>query len=113
MRRIVFHRLGFLLALFALGPAYAQGASQPPVQESAPAEGRQNQRVEMIHVEDSGAVIDEVRYAGQTQSIKVQPKAGVPGYEIEPSAVARGRTGENRDGTGTGAGQRVWNVLNF
>jgi hypothetical protein len=40
-------------------------------------------------------VIDEVRYAGQTESIKVQPKGRAPAYEVQPT------------------GRRVWNVLSF
>jgi hypothetical protein len=68
----------------------------PPVQEQAKPEGRKNQKVERIRVEDNGVVIDEVRYAGQTESTKVRPKNGLPAYEIQPAS-----------------GQRVWNVFNF
>ena len=45
----------------------------------------QNQKIEHIRIEDSGARVDEVRYGGQTQSITVQPKANVPAYEVLPS----------------------------
>ena len=76
-------------------------------------EGRKNQRVERIHVEDSGASIDELRYGGQTQSIMVQPKADVPAYEIQPTDLARSRPADHRDGIGSATGQRVWNVLKF
>ena len=79
-----------LLACTALA---AQTA--PQAQEQAKPEGRKNQKVEHIRVEDSAVVIDEVRYAGQTESIKVQPKSGAPAYEIQPT------------------GQRVWNVFKF
>ena len=66
-----------------------------PLQAEPPADGRVNQRVERIHVEDSRVVIDELRYAGQTQSIHVKPRNGAPAYEVQPG------------------GSRVWNVLDF
>jgi hypothetical protein len=75
-------------------PASAGGA-QPLVQPEAPADGRKNQRVERIRHEDGRVIIDELRYAGQTQSVKVQPKNGAPAYEVQPG------------------GTRVWNMLNF
>jgi hypothetical protein len=89
------------LALLMAAPARAQSPATPArtaaqVREAPPAtDGRRNQRVERIHVEDARVVIDEVRYAGQTESIKVQPKSGAPAYEVRPD------------------GPRVWNVLNF
>jgi len=101
-----------LLACTALA-AQTVPAPAPQVQESSRPEGRKNQKVELIHVEDDGAIIDEVRYAGQTQSIKVQPKANVPGYEIQPTDMARSRPADHRDGMSSATGQRVWNVLNF
>jgi len=69
------------------------------VAQEAPAdkpEGRKNQKIERIHVEDSGSKVDELRVGGQTQQIVVQPKSRVPAYEIRPKD-----------------GQRVWNVLGF
>ncbi|MGB4361019.1 MAG: hypothetical protein WBJ19_11430 [Rhodoferax sp.] len=53
-------------------------------------------RVEHIHIEDAGARIDEVRVGGQTQSITVQPKDGMPAYEVAPKT-----------------GERTWKVLGF
>lgn len=87
--------------------------SAPRVQEPPPAEGRKNQKVELIHVEDTAVVIDEVRYGGQTQSITVQPKANVPEYEIQPTDLGRSRPADHRDGMSNATGQRVWNVLKF
>lgn len=83
-----------LCLAFACGPLLAQTPPLTPPQ--APLEGRKNQKVERIRVEDGATLIDEVRYAGQTQSITVQPKGGARAYEVQP-----------------GSGQRAWNVLNF
>ena len=101
-----------MLACTALS-AQTVPAPAPPVQEPPQAEGRRNQRVERIHVEDGGAAIDEVRYGGQTQSITVQPRANVPEYEIQPTDLSRSRPADHRDGMSNATGQRVWNVLKF
>ena len=95
-----------LAAVSALPPVYAQNSPQPAragrqalsnqEQERVPLDGRRNQKIERIHLEDSGSTIDEVRYGGQTQSITVQPKAGVPEYQVQPTT-----------------GQRFWNVFRF
>ncbi len=83
------------------GPASPQpapaGREVLLIQEQEQAlDGRRNQKIERIRHEDAGSVIEEVRYGGQTQSISVQPKAGVPRYEVQPVT-----------------GQRSWNVLSF
>jgi hypothetical protein len=101
-----------LLAWTALS-AQTAPAAPPLVQEPAPADGRRNQRVEKIHVEDAAVRIDEVRYGGQTQSITVQPKADVPEYEIQPTDLGRSRPADHRDGMSSATGQRVWNVFKF
>ncbi len=107
-------RLLLLAPLLACTALAAQTVPAPPVvQESQPSEGRKNQKVQRIRVEDAGAVIDEIRYGGQTQSITVQPKANVPEYEIQPTDLARSRPADNRDGLSNATGQRVWNVLKF
>jgi hypothetical protein len=49
-----------------------------------------------IRVEDSGARIDEQRLGGETQSIDVQPKGGMPAYQVAPQT-----------------GERTWKVLGF
>jgi hypothetical protein len=91
----------------------ALAAQSVPPPSPAPADGRKNQRVEHIHVEDAGARIDELRYGGQTQSITVQPKADVPEYEIQPTDLARSRPADHRDGMSSATGQRVWNLFKF
>ena len=109
--RFRFLALAPLLACTALA---AQTVPAPPqVQESQQQDGRRNQRVQRIHVEDAGVKIDEVRYGGQTQSMTVQPKANVPEYEIQPTDLARSRPADHRDGLSNATGQRVWNVFKF
>ena len=100
-------------ALLACTALQAQTVAAPPlVQESPALEPRKNQKVERIHHEDAGSIIDEVRYGGQTQSITVQPKADVPEYEIQPTDLARSRP-TYRDGASSPQGQRVWNLFRF
>ena len=111
----------FLLAL-ATGPVLAQTSAQNPVQpteqereqllnQEQKQEGRRNQRVERIRIEDEGSRVDELRIGGQTQSITVQPKVGnLPAYEGQPSDGVRNRP---RNGAETDTGSRVWNLKKF
>ena len=100
-----------LLACTALA---AQTVPAPPlVQESQQTEGRKNQKVERIHIEDRATIIDEVRYGGQTQSIVVQPKGGMPEYESQPTDLSRSRPTDHRDGMSSATGKRVWNFFKF
>ena len=109
-----------LLLPLVVSWAAAWGQSSAPLtprpaeaaQEQA-LDGRQNQRIQRIRVEDSGVRIDELRVGGQTQSIVVQPKGDLPEYEIQPADMARTRPADNREGIGSANGQRVWNVLKF
>lgn len=111
-------RTGLLaLAFMVLPPALAQAptaaeqapaATAAPVDRSAePLDGRRNQKIEHITVEDTGARVDEMRYGGVTQSITVQPKNAMPAYQVQPTDERRARQG---DGNG---GSRVWNVMKF
>lgn len=100
-------------------PAPTGGTPSAAAQDTTPqdpaqtrAEGRRNQKIENIHVEDNGAKVDEVRYGGQTQSITVQPKANMPAYEVLPNDGGRERQGQPETGS-SGNGPRVWNVLKF
>ncbi|KWT97119.1 MULTISPECIES: hypothetical protein [unclassified Variovorax] len=108
---------GALLAALAgaapLAAVHAQSAPPPAEAQATPESPRRNQKIEHIHVEDSGARVDEVRYGGQTQSITVQPKANVPSYEVLPNQGGRDRQGRSEAGGGNGNGARVWNVLKF
>ena len=101
-----------------VAPAAAPIAPAPALtrqeQEKADrAEGRRNQKVELIHLEDSANVIDEVRYGGQTQSITVQPKNKMPEYEVQPNDLSRTRPSDNRDGSNSAPGKSLWNVHKF
>jgi hypothetical protein len=104
------------LALACLAPlaaVHAQSVPPPPDAKQEPLDGRKNQKIERIHVEDGGASVDEVRYGGQTQSITVQPKANVPAYEVRPNSEGyRERQGAGETG-GNGNGPRVWNLMKF
>ena len=100
------HALVLASSLLA-GSALAQVA--PPAEPSQPLDPKKNQKIERIHHEDSDVKIDELRVGGQTQSITVQPKSGLPAYQVVPLHPARQRPGDIRDG----GGQRVWNVLSF
>jgi hypothetical protein len=106
-------RLALIAPLLACACALAQNVPAPPLVREAPLEARKNQKVERIRHEDSGSIIDEVRYGGQTQSITVQPKADVPEYEIQPTDMARSRPADHRGGLSGATGQRVWNVFRF
>jgi starvation-inducible outer membrane lipoprotein len=101
------------LVLLTLLAACRLATAQAPVQESAPADPRQNQKIERIVIQDEGSRVEEVRVGGQTQSVKVQPGGTLPAYEMQPDDLARSRPGDRRDGLSGGGGQRVWNVLNF
>lgn len=113
-----------VLALACAAPiavVHAQSAPQPAPSGPDPqeraqerAEGRKNQKIEHIHVEDGGASVDELRVGGRTQSITVQPKAKVPAYEVRPSGEGNGTDRQGPAETGTnGNGPRVWNVMKF
>jgi hypothetical protein len=99
--------LAAVCTALASGAAVAAEALAPP-DGAEPLDGRKNQRIERIHVEDNAAAID-----GQTQEVKVKPKNGAPEYEIQPTDLARSRPADNRDGMGSATGQRVWNILHF
>ena len=108
-----------LASTAALAQDLSQNSPQPaPVgrevlQISEQLDGRRNQKVERIRLEDAGSTIDEVRYGGQTQSITVQPRANVPEYEISPDDLSRSRPADQRDGISGATGRRFWNVLKF
>ena len=54
------------------------------------------QRFHRIHIEDAGSRIDELRVGGETKTIDVQPKGGMPAYQIQPTS-----------------GERSWKILGF
>ena len=85
-----------LISFLAWTAASAQNAV-PLLQAEDQASPRQNQKIQRIRIEDDGARIDELRVGGQTQSIAVQPKANVPGYEFQPSDLGRSRAWVRRE----------------
>ena len=53
-------------------------------------------RTERLQVEDAGSLITELRVGGETRSITVQPKGGMPSYQVQP-----------------GTGERSWKIGSF
>jgi hypothetical protein len=78
--------------------ALAQGTApaDAPVNTGRTAPGAQETRTERIQVEDEDARIDELRVGGETRTISVKPKGGMPAYDVAPKT-----------------GERTWKVLGF
>ena len=124
MHRLPLLRSSFLSLALLLGlchslPAQTSAANATPAKPAAAEtqaeqpKGRPDQRIEHIHVEDSGARIDELRVGGETQRITVKPKSGMPEYEILPTDGKNSPPALTRDGSPRGSGERVWKVLSF
>lgn len=95
--------LAFALSLLTCGAAMGQtnGTTPPPATASVQPDSKQTpsaveQRSEHIQLEDAGSRIDEVRVGGETKSITVLPKGGMPAYQVAPVS-----------------GERSWKVLGF
>ena len=100
--------------VFAQNPAPPAPAPAQEQQDPDRAAGRQNQRIQRIHTEDSGATIDELRVGGQTQDITVKPKNNAPAYQVMPNAEERVRNQGQSDSSAGEGGSRVWwNVFKF
>jgi hypothetical protein len=80
----------------AWGQSSATAAAAPanPSRDTSP--GSQEPRTERIRVEDDSARIDELRIGGETRTISVTPKGGMPAYDVAPKT-----------------GERTWKVLGF
>jgi hypothetical protein len=99
---------------------YAQNTQPDPQPKPASAQadpdkaaGRQNQKIERIHVEDRNATVDELRVGGQTESITVKPANG-PSYQVMPNETERMRNQGQSDQSSGENGSRVWwNVFKF
>ena len=118
--------LALAAALASVGGHAADTAAPPPPQAVAPtppriapneADATPSPRagepaIKRTVVEDRTARIEELRVRGQLQHVVVDPKGGVPGYEI---LLGDGSHAIGDDpGTSRGsAGKRVWNVLRF
>jgi len=102
-------------AVQAQNPPPAESSARPTKEQSAEdkAAGRQNQKIERIHIEDSRNSIDELRVGGQTQNITVQPKNSAPAYQVMPNNE-RSRSEGQSDSSASDSGSRVWwNVFKF
>ncbi|MBX3656568.1 MAG: hypothetical protein KIS62_04585 [Ramlibacter sp.] len=99
------------LAADQIAPQPLTGGPDPLQKQEQPA-GRNNPQIERIRVEDAGSRVDELRVGGETRSITVQPKNGLPEYEMQATDGARARMFA-RDGLSSANGQRVWNVFKF
>ena len=99
-----------LLVCIATGAQQTDPTSAGVVTRDETPGDRHTQRVEHIEFEDAGNRVDEVRTAGQTRSINVQPKAAVPAYDVQPVEASRMRDGEAGPGR---TGRRTWKILSF
>lgn len=109
---------GFAQAQTQPAPAAQPSAAPAPADEltrkEQREEGRRNQKIERIHVDDGGAKVDELRYGGQTQSITVTPKNDrMPQYEVVPNNNSSRTNQQGGGDAGTGTGPTLWNVLKF
>jgi hypothetical protein len=96
-------------------PAATAAPVAPPPTSTAPNAAeqelldRKTQKTELLHFEDASNRVDEIRSGGQTQRITVQPKNGMPAYEVQPVNPAT-----TTPGTGIGqTGPRVWRIYKF
>ena len=83
--------------LLASGLAWGQ-QSPPPADITTPSSTHASieTRTEDLLIEDTGARIEELRIGGESKSISVQPKGGMPAYQVAPKT-----------------GERTWKVLGF
>ena len=110
---IVFGLLAVTCSLLVGGLAHAQPTPGPAVAaREAPVLDRSTQRIEHIQHEDGGSRVDELRVGGETRSINVQPKAGVPSYDVRPADPSGTAAGSREAGPGS-AGPRVWKLHQF
>jgi hypothetical protein len=96
-----------------LPPAASASAALPlEIEDPAPKKGVSEPAIKRTVIEDRSARIEELRVRGQLQKVTVNPKGGVPGYEV---LIGDGAHAIGDDpGTSRGsAGKRVWNVLRF
>jgi len=70
---------------------------------------RKTQKVEILQFEDAGNRVEEIRSGGQTQRITVQPKNGMPAYDVRPVNPA---TAAPSAGIGQ-TGPRMWRIHQF
>ena len=93
--------LGAVVCAFCASTALAQTAA-PTTESFEP-------RVERIQHEDALTRVNELRVAGQTRSISVQPKNGAPAYEVAPAAGGEDPRASRNGSTG----KSRWRLLDF
>lgn len=111
------HPLFALSLVMAALPAWAQaplGAAAPAAHSTAAASTPKlveparptgpGQLTERIIINDGGARISELRFGGETRSITVQPKGGMPAYDVRPISGAD---------TQNTSGSRTWKIFGF
>lgn len=81
---------------WAQSPVPASPTAELRDKPASAASGAVEKRIEVIQIEDAGARIDELRVGGETKNITVQPKGGMPAYEVQPVT-----------------GERRWKILGF
>ena len=81
----------------------APAASAPKLVEPTRPAGREP-LAERIVIDDGGARISELRFGGETRSITVQPKGGMPAYDVRPISGAD---------TQNTSGARTWKIFGF
>jgi len=81
---------------WAQSSAPAQAASSQQKSPASTSTGAIEKRTERIHVEDADTSIDELRIGGETKTIDVKPKGGMPAYKVQPTT-----------------GERSWKILDF
>ena len=84
-----------------------------PTTVPAPSAAPTERRIEHIHIEDAGSSIDELRVGGETRSITVAPKGGMPAYEVVPGTANRSPATADRGSSSASGGTRVWKILGF
>ena len=81
--------LTFVLSSSAAVWAQAPATSERPSTAAPTSPNPVERRIERIQIEDGGARIYELRVGGETKTITVQPKGGMPGYDVQPVTGAR------------------------
>jgi hypothetical protein len=81
---------------WAQSPATSQTGAPALQTPASAAPASVEKRTERIHIEDTGARIDELRIGGETKTIDVKPKGDMPAYQVAPTS-----------------GERSWKILGF
>jgi hypothetical protein len=88
----------------------ARPASALRAESAQSPDSRPEPRIEKIIHEDAGSRIDELRVAGETKSITVTPKGGMPAYDVGITNNNRPSGSAEREMSN---GPRGWKILGF